>query len=306
MTAAYGDIQAVDLFQGNAPRLRRLHLSAVVLRDWHSPIVKSLSSLTLQYYETGAPSLQEVIEILRACGQLEKLKLTSIRFQDHNLPVTTVTVPLHQLRVLDIYRLQPDTVILILLRVIETPNCITFELNCDDSPMRSPELVVFLFPMITSVVTSAFEAALSSSDALTMRLQAPGTISLILKSDDQRRLDFALHLHNTVVPSEVLDWVLALLTQRRLPTHIVLSRLLIPLPDTLAFLWQLPHTNSLRFDHWEGSAIDAVLQELSSVSNKDGGWLCPRLGKVAFQYCETCDARRLLRMIRCRPNVQAK
>lgn len=68
----------MDLFNGYAPNLRYINLSEVVLRNWNSAILIGLKALTLDYISHSGPSAQQIVNVLRACPELEILRVHDV------------------------------------------------------------------------------------------------------------------------------------------------------------------------------------------------------------------------------------
>lgn len=69
----------VDLFRGQAPRLKSVHLMKLSI-PWNGSMLSGLTVLDLAEIELNAPSVQDITSILRASSDLEILALTAISF----------------------------------------------------------------------------------------------------------------------------------------------------------------------------------------------------------------------------------
>ncbi|KAG8888098.1 hypothetical protein FRB98_008364 [Tulasnella sp. 332] len=73
----HGFLAIEDLFRGKADRLRHVQLHATSL-PWDSSIMCNLQTLELEDLQSGGPSAEQIVSILRASPGLVKLSLKSI------------------------------------------------------------------------------------------------------------------------------------------------------------------------------------------------------------------------------------
>lgn len=96
----------VGLFggEGGAPNLESVVLKACSIQ-WSSGVLKGLRRLSLYHIVGGRPSTSQILEVLKACPDLEHLVLLAVKFQDVVEDVDAVinnefpgaVVPMHQL-----------------------------------------------------------------------------------------------------------------------------------------------------------------------------------------------------------------
>lgn len=82
------------LFSDQAPRLRNFSISNIALKNWASPILSGLQSLSLTEVTRSGPSLNQLLCALKLCPELRKLDLGYVHIRDDPSPtVSTVILP---------------------------------------------------------------------------------------------------------------------------------------------------------------------------------------------------------------------
>lgn len=117
----------INLFNGQAPRLRHLHLNALGI-PWDAAFLSSLVTLDLTQLRAHRPTISELMSILHASPQLSILRLAYMAFQPPS-ETSSLSVSLPCLQ--EIWFLYIDvTTIDYLSSRIQSPPCRTLKVTC--------------------------------------------------------------------------------------------------------------------------------------------------------------------------------
>lgn len=123
-------MDAVDIFGGGAPKLRKVQLAGEVPFLWQSNILSNLRELRLDAMGQYAASPSTVMHILRRCPELEVFTLSDV--SDNTIPQGLQPVELPYLRELTLEKLS-DRVAHYLLTHIRPPNCRSCRISVDEN-----------------------------------------------------------------------------------------------------------------------------------------------------------------------------
>lgn len=185
-----GPEPVVNLFSGEAPRLRTLGLNGFAIY-WSSGMLSGLRTLNLRNIRIRSPTVPELLLILKASPKLSTLTLRHIRFQPNILLANLPEVPLTRLTTLEmawIPRMDLET----LLNSIKAPHCPSLSVACHLKP--DAELV----SIMTAI--SPFLPPKTQGDlhpALTNKLTIdPGRLSISVQLTPQHRAQFLIDTEN--------------------------------------------------------------------------------------------------------------
>lgn len=257
------DDTLVNLFGGQAPRLRELGLDALAI-PWNTPMLSDLTCLKLEFLRSHTPTLAELMAVLQASPSLSTLKLHFMRFQPPALEPAP-SIDLHHLQRLTL--IEVDAPILgYLLSHIQCPPCQYLEVDCGLS--NDDDLAHFehLHPFIPSVQGEialnvgerSVEYAHRDDVTLVLEFRRVGSIAAILR-----------HL-TCLLPTQLL----ALTTKLELDTWS--SRQVTALLETVAAMEPL-HITSLVVQT-KNVGLERMLGHLGAPHQ--GRWLLPALREL--------------------------
>lgn len=285
---------ALDLFTGKAPKLLSVRLCGVALKRWNSGLLSGLRSLTLrQLYELG-PSLPEMLDILRASPELERLILIGIRLPFNATLTRPSTVFLHSLLSLELEGVHVRRNELAdLLDSIRAPHCTTFSIYGDESTQHQPSV----FPSIISFIHQPFNALIQSEKRVVFSISQPQIGSFGRDASNR----FYVWLDRVVSFFEVADWLTASLSSVSSSLDVELTGHDGSHTDILAILQRLPAITTLALSAFQDrDYMDIILRELSSPSisiTEHPSWLCPKLQSVCFSDSRCTDPDLVLKLI---------
>lgn len=117
----------LDLFNGDAPRLRTLDLSRISLRNWFPSFLCNLRTLVLGHIQSNGPTLAHLVGMLEMTAELETLELESIHFGEEGVN-TSRKVYLRQLTSLSLTNLNTQYLIR-LVKLLRIPACCCYYLE---------------------------------------------------------------------------------------------------------------------------------------------------------------------------------
>ncbi|KAG8886157.1 hypothetical protein FRB97_007195 [Tulasnella sp. 331] len=147
-----------NLFRvGTTPRLRELELETFCLRNWDSPFLSNLTTLSLSKIFIDGPSLSQLLTILEACPDIEVLRLADCNFalDAHLRTPPTRRVHLLHISTFHVHRLGTDASDH-LLREIDAPSCRDFDIHWGTLAVEPAEACSeFITPLFRSYIHSA-------------------------------------------------------------------------------------------------------------------------------------------------------
>lgn len=196
---SYGGEVTVDLFGGQAPRLRHIAIWSVRV-PFQSHIFSGLKSLAIQNLSLG-PSTSQLRRILEACPSLTALTLSNIQgVADTPIEGLDELVVLTQLKRMDLTIGEPESdYYSTLFTGIRAPNCAEFILKWGLPMGYAPTCTAILGPFIDPL-----KSILAVSDGVFFHISDPEFSFQDQNGVGQPKVLLKL---TTVVPSEVFAWV---------------------------------------------------------------------------------------------------
>ncbi|KAG8993674.1 hypothetical protein FRB94_010481 [Tulasnella sp. JGI-2019a] len=187
----------LDLFSGEALRLRSLKLENVALPNWDSPLLTGLQSLSLERIHHSRPSFRHLVSALHASPNLRELRLIDI-FEVEEIQHRSMTITLPELRKLT-FKLAPSVTIVALISILEAPKCVIFEFTPSSSPCPTLESAVLSF------ISPFFQQCLGFNTIAMIRYDVK-KLYLSLRASQGGRSGFRFQFGSTNM-GQVLDWV---------------------------------------------------------------------------------------------------
>ncbi|KAG8990759.1 hypothetical protein FRB93_003023 [Tulasnella sp. JGI-2019a] len=275
--------RSLDLFRGRrGSKLLHVNLEGVSLRDWSSPTLSGLHSLTLRnFIAEPALSLSQFYGVLRACPSLRHLCIHAVVFlNDGTNSVISPGIPLSQLRELDLHNRTN-----IFGAIDNLAMCNDLKIWCPDALLPS------YLPLIIPHISPCFLAQFPSNQCIAMDIIGGSVRLRVLHGGDQRLPDsYTLHLYGIDGISDVLNKIIDLVIAAPSDVHLTLS---IQQLEHMKIawvrdpLWRLRHVESLEIVQC-GSRLDEILHELSTprAMAMGGGrerWMFPRLKHMTLK-----------------------
>ncbi|KAG8995086.1 hypothetical protein FRB94_009462 [Tulasnella sp. JGI-2019a] len=287
----------LDLFQGGAPKLRELYLSAIALRDWGSPILRGLHLLSISDIDArGQYSMQKLMNALRECPELKVLQLYSIWFSNSSTARDrTIVVDLPRLDTLHLGLLHPDVEAADnLIKNIRTHR--VKDLILEDDTSRDIALLPS-FPTDRPFLTSAFDACIASGQSVKI---TAGTAHVQITMETELGEEGRFHLHYKFRAQDILEWVIPRLNDSALQIGLTFS----PFRDmrlNAPCLSRLRWVVSVSIDD-AGQELDTneMLEALGSprvLEDQAVGWLWPKLKTLTVQMGQGRQAEDVLYML---------
>ncbi|KAG8887285.1 hypothetical protein FRB98_000271 [Tulasnella sp. 332] len=301
------------LFQDRAPQLKHLNMTRVTLRSWSSDVLSGLQALELSYIRTNGPSLQQLVDVLHHCPDLEVLSLISVAFAAVQSVANAGNT---QISLLSLRKLKLQMVVTPLMEYLfdtmDIPRCTSFYIQGFDdtsSPTFLSSLTMALTPHIEAAIESRLENGVGcTSIVVHEHRQLSLTCQTRRPSDLSTRIFSRLTLSLFDVPcSVVLEWISRIIIQSRREAstfspsprvHFEIHTLCYAsLEDIFAFLRPTPwiHTLSLHSISFRGyvdiikalSSPSPISESDSSGGGRDGReWLCPQLKVIKIKHLE--------------------
>ncbi|KAG9002921.1 hypothetical protein FRB94_003497 [Tulasnella sp. JGI-2019a] len=284
--------QTIDLFQGYAPVLRGFSLDRVVLLDWKSSFLFNLQSFSLVKIQTG-PSVEQVLDIVRGCRQLEELCLRDVNFtplaQD---PYVEPKTPSHRhlgLRKIDFSSLASLPVARI-LSALDAPAC--RDIRLDVNPGEYLGLTVY-----NQYIASPSRIFLPEAKSLVFKLS---DYSLRLRAES-RESDLHSPLCINIRWNSASDIFLQcipfiLSVPHHSNTEVIISlhshdTQILSDAEVVEALWHLPAITSLNLeapvseledDDVDGVNLDLLVHALTEprVIDRNAQWFLPKLERI--------------------------
>lgn len=198
----------LDLFHGVAPRLRSLSLNQLALKDWQSPIMMNLTSLSLENC-AFPPTSKDLISALRGSSKrLTQLTIANLQWPEHySSPVTTTGAPIILERLTHFTLRQRGTYLVSVLERIVMPEWTEVVLELQHWQGSSPTLVHKLLSGL--IAHDRTPSSVPSAVPIEMKFEYEGrqSFSTSIKGSDPH-YSFDLHIRNTYLTSvqELSAW----------------------------------------------------------------------------------------------------
>ncbi|KAG8844659.1 hypothetical protein FRB96_002977 [Tulasnella sp. 330] len=144
-------VPVLDLFQGHAPRLTKVALLGVALKDWNSSLLRNLQSLTLSHLGSSAPSLHQILNSIRSSIKLESLDIAGIHTYGDPQKMDPIHLP--DLRKIAIRESSPVCAATI-LDTTRTPNCEHYTIGYGEGDMALQDALRRCMRRVTQMATT--------------------------------------------------------------------------------------------------------------------------------------------------------
>ncbi|KAG9030390.1 hypothetical protein FRB95_003989 [Tulasnella sp. JGI-2019a] len=291
--SGYFGTRAVDLFAGGAPRLKHLSLRHIVPRNWNSSVLRGLHTLSLVdiYHFEHPPSLQNLVDVLDGCPDLQCLKLQNVILSntDDDLDSPHNIIHLPRLHTLHIAKMADRELTDITSRMC-TPRCTSYFL--DDNLCTNP-----LLAAIASMVSEPVQAELVTCQHIEIVLNT--NLEVYLWTDNRR---FSLLSPRIAELASVIRWITGLLkfARRFVPIHFSWEKKAIAPSWYQDFhtLRRLPCVVAISFIDCNAD-LSGFIHALNALENSEDGkqkWFWPELRAVRMHRC-TCSPELLLELV---------
>lgn len=301
----------LDLFNGYAPKLTTLDITNVAFRDWSSPVLQGLTSLWLGFVSYSGPSLEQMLDVLRASPRLDWLSLNNIRFSS-DAAVGKPSAVLLELRSINLSSLS-SVVTSRLLRAIDAPKCTTTQVQVADEERPDNEL----YDVTTAWATPAIKKSLAVGGEVDINICTPRFVSFSVNQIVDHRSDYdsttVLYLPDIPTRPSILEWGLALMESSDSSHASLTVRIEIEamrpqhVEEILAILRRLPNIVALEMMGDDHDAVTSILRNLTFAGpiSADGPspWLCPDLRDLSID--AGVEEEVLMDMVRSRTRAAA-
>ncbi|KAG8887300.1 hypothetical protein FRB98_000228, partial [Tulasnella sp. 332] len=288
---------ALDVLGGGAPNLRDLSLTAITLRDWSSPILHRLHSLSLSaIQDPGIPSLQLLSDALQGCPNLMTLKLYGVEFESITGDRAQIRLP--HLRTV-CFEYIDDEVDENLLSSIKAPHITDFRILKD--PVEKVKIVYL--SAITSFLASSFDACMASAARIRMEV-GDTSVEVEMEAEGSADVVASFIIDHTFHGAKVLDWIV-----QRLDASLPISITLVVwngIASVAMALASLTGVVEFATTVWDQD-LRPLLDALGSPRTLPGGdhaWMWPKLESMKINsIMRPSVAKSVLRMLQKRYSV---
>lgn len=286
---------SVNLFGGSAPYLQHLQLWGVGLRDWDSPLLRGLRTLSL-----GQPgkAVERMIDVLGACPELERLHLEGLEqgqsLGTHQPPA----VHLPRFRTLWLGSASSNAIVR-LLSAMAVPHCNALSIINHTDVEPHPDL----FSAITTFARPSFTSLDACGKQLSIYIRSNNSLNLTTSISSDAPDQFAFECIDPIGLAESLvNWALDILNMDAAATApstctLYLAHDAITRPMTL--LRRLKSLTLLEINSC-GDMMSEIIEELAHPNVSSQGaqsWSCPSLNTIQLIDCTSVDAEALLQMV---------
>lgn len=273
----------LDLFRGQAPKLRRLRLALVTLQNWAAPFLGRLTSLALESCPNG-PTLVELAETLQSCSEtLEELTLARISYRslDHPLPSPFASnLPIVLKRLQSFTSDQAGLSVLPLLQRISIPNATQVAIQFYWWPESTPSVARKALSVAGSTVQGVDRVFLPQPPMMTFCYRSANSLHITFIIPKRCHINIAVGSVSPLTVNDILVWVIA--AQSLFPvmtTDLVLHRSKhMSGVDIVPVLHGIHNITSLVLSEWYGGELEPILKALSLMEV----WSVER---VLFRFC---------------------
>ncbi|KAG8886583.1 hypothetical protein FRB97_000002 [Tulasnella sp. 331] len=270
----------LELFRGEAPSLKYLHLWGCSI-DWRSNMLSGLRTLQLNAIAPVPPSVEELVNVLRASPTLIKLILS--RFEcaasSSDSPLAR-PVELVHLMMFKLYDL-PHHATHSLLRVLRIPKCTQFALNVrsETPPDLFDASTSHIIAVVNNILASEPEISLSSLQI------TEDTISLQRWRTTTYRMELEVTLHGSLRMAQMASFVGVFNSPRAVNfDNLIINSMSqgIPLSSILPIFRSACRSQHLHMIGWEST--DEAFKCLGQPITIDGTtrWPLPALKTISL------------------------
>ncbi|KAG8890023.1 hypothetical protein FRB98_001458 [Tulasnella sp. 332] len=287
-------LPALDILRGWAPNLRDLSLTTIILRDWSSPIMHRLHSLSLLSIYSIL-SLETFSNALQGCLNLKMLRLHYVGFDSVAGDRATLNLPHLRALYLEYLNDDVDEYLLSRLRAPFVNDVRILKDPVGDVPTKS-----LYVSTVTSFLANPFDTCMVSAGNIRME-GGDAIIRIAMEAERSTNKVGSFNIDHIFYGAQILDWI-----TQRLDTSIPIIIAFIPcerMASVIAALSPLTGVVKFAITVWE-QYLDILLDALSSPRTHFGGknaWLWPELEFISIDSrVEEPVAESVLRMLQRR------
>ncbi|KAG8887301.1 hypothetical protein FRB98_000229 [Tulasnella sp. 332] len=274
---SYSEVAVTDLFRGGAPRVRELSLRSIALREWTSPLMHQLHSLSLSTIgDHETPFWRILLEALRECPDLKSLGLSRVWYT--NLTEDAIVLDLPHLQTLSLEDID-DEAADYLLRNLRAHHITKFRMRDDPLlPMRQRTH----FRTTTSFLASPIDESLSSASSI--RIEAgPRHVQIEIEAKFREVTTASFAIKNTFQTNEILDWFVPRFDMTLpISLNLYVGTNMTPIISSLSPLTRVASLVAIE-PKWGGEDLDTILEALGAPRMSSGDhrtWLWPQLETI--------------------------